>query len=117
MFTFSLTICLMEHDMNPPPSGPALRRAGVTLPRLGIGFSSLGGLFAEVPDSTGTELVDAALAAGIDYFDVAPSYGYGLAERRAGQAFAGRDRSTFTLSTKVGKLVRPAAERASDEIF
>lgn len=91
--------------------------SGIDLPRLGLGFSSVGGLFAEVPDDAGIRLVDAAVAAGIDYFDVAPSYGYGQAERHAGAALRGRDRASFTLSTKVGKLVRPAAEHAPGEMF
>src|SRR3954447_15046718 len=100
-----------------PSSKTVLPRSGITMPRLGVGFSSLGGLFADVADDAGVTLVDAALAAGIDYFDVAPSYGYGLAELRAGRALAGRDRAAFTLSTKVGKLVRAAAARADDEPF
>jgi D-threo-aldose 1-dehydrogenase len=74
-------------------------------------------LFAEVEDDVGQRLAGAALAAGVDYFDIAPSYGYGLAERRVRIALAGRERTTFTLSTKVGKLVRPAAGRAADEPF
>ena len=94
-----------------------VRQSGLALPRLGVGFSSLGGLFAPVEDGAGSALVEAALAAGIDYFDVAPSYGYGLAERRAGRAFFEHPRASYTLSTKVGKLVRPAAARAADEPF
>jgi D-threo-aldose 1-dehydrogenase len=94
-----------------------IRSSGIELPPLAVGFSSVGGLFAAVDDDAGARLVDAALAAGLDYFDVAPSYGYGQAERRAGEALAGRDRSAFTLSTKVGKLVRPAAERSPGDVF
>jgi D-threo-aldose 1-dehydrogenase len=100
-----------------PTSRSTLRPSGVSLPRLAVGLSSLGGLFAEVDDSAGVALFDAALAAGLDYFDVAPSYGYGLAEQRAGEALAGRTRADYTLSTKVGKLVRPAPARAPDEPF
>src|SRR3954451_20817739 len=99
------------------PKNQPIRSSGIELPPLGVGFSSVGGLFAAVDDDAGIKLVDAALAAGIDYFDVAPSYGYGQAERRAGEALAGRDRGAFALSTKVGKLVRPAAERAPDDMF
>jgi D-threo-aldose 1-dehydrogenase len=94
-----------------------IRASGIELPPLGVGFSSVGGLFAAVDDDAGIRLVDASLAAGLDYFDVAPSYGYGQAERRAGEALAGRERSAFTISTKVGKLVQPTAERSPDEMF
>ena len=41
-------------------------------------------------------------------FDMAPLYGYGAAERRVGRALAGRPRDEYVLSTKVGRLVRPA---------
>jgi D-threo-aldose 1-dehydrogenase len=100
-----------------PARRSAVGRTGISLPRLGVGFSSLGGLFAPVDDDAGLQLVEAALASGIDYFDVAPSYGYGLAELRAGRALAGLGRDGFTLSTKVGKLVRAAATRAVDDPF
>ena len=46
---------------------------------------------------------------GIRYFDVAPLYGYGSAERRLGAALADRSRDTFVVSTKVGRLVRDEA--------
>ena len=42
------------------------------------------------------------------FFDVAPQYGLGLAERRLGEALRGR--SDFVISTKVGRLVVPRGE-------
>jgi aryl-alcohol dehydrogenase-like predicted oxidoreductase len=47
-------------------------------------------------------LVKAALDAGLRHFDVAPTYGLGLAERALGSALAGR-RAEVSLATKVGK--------------
>ncbi len=52
-------------------------------------------------------LIDAAWSAGLRYFDTAPYYGYTLSERRVGQALAARERDVFSLSTKVGRLMRP----------
>ena len=43
------------------------------------------------------------------YLDTAPLYGLGASERRVGEALAGRPRNTFTLSTKVGRLLREHA--------
>jgi D-threo-aldose 1-dehydrogenase len=66
----------------------------------------LGGLFAEVADDDAREAVEAAWAAGVRFFDTAPLYGHGLAERRLGAVLRGRPREAFTLATKVGRLLR-----------
>ena len=55
-------------------------------------------------------MVDAAWDAGVRYFDTAPLYGHGLSERRLGRALSGRARDQYVLSTKVGRLLRPATE-------
>ena len=46
------------------------------------------------------------------YFDTAPHYGLGLAERRLGAALAGRPRDEFVVSTKVGRALVPTPENA-----
>jgi D-threo-aldose 1-dehydrogenase len=74
--------------------------------RLGLGASVIGGLFAPVPDAEARAVVDAALELGLRYVDTAPLYGLGASERRVGEALAGRSREAFTLSTKVGRLLR-----------
>ena len=75
--------------------------------RLGFGSASIGGLFRSVDDHDAVRTVDRAWDIGIRYFDVAPLYGYGNAERRLGLALARRPRTDYILSTKVGRLVRP----------
>jgi D-threo-aldose 1-dehydrogenase len=77
----------------------------ITVTRLGIGLAPIAGLFQAVGDDTAAATIDAAWDAGIRYFDTAPLYGFGLSEKRAGAALAGR--TGFTLSTKVGRLLRP----------
>ncbi len=47
----------------------------------------------------------ASLAAGINFFDTAPEYGYGLSERRLGDALRLQDRSNWILATKVGEIL------------
>lgn len=77
------------------------------LGRLSLGTGPLGNLYAPVPPSDAAGVVDEALSAGIRYFDTAPHYGAGVAEERLGAALAGVPRSSYVLSTKVGRLLVP----------
>ena len=60
-----------------------------------------------VEDETAHAVVERAWELGVRYFDTAPLYGAGLAERRLGAALRGRPRDEFVVSTKVGRLLRP----------
>ena len=73
----------------------------------GFGGSALGNLYAPVSDGTARETVDACWDLGVRYFDTAPHYGFGLSERRLGDALRPRARDTFVLSTKVGRRLEP----------
>jgi D-threo-aldose 1-dehydrogenase len=84
----------------------------VTLSRLGLGTAPLGGLYEAVSDEQAHALVDRAWALGLRFFDTAPLYGSGLAERRLGAALRDRPREEYVLSTKVGRLLRPGAPDA-----
>ncbi len=84
------------------------------LTALGFGSAALGNLYTAVSDEQARATVDAAWDAGIRYFDTAPHYGLGLAERRLGAALAGRPRSEFVVSTKVGRLLVDSGLEASD---
>jgi D-threo-aldose 1-dehydrogenase len=75
------------------------------LTRLGFGAAPIGNLYAEVDDREALSAVQAAWDMGIRYFDTAPYYGYGLSEERLGRALAGVARSSFVLSTKVGRRI------------
>ncbi|MEU8786833.1 aldo/keto reductase [Streptomyces sp. NPDC048637] len=106
--------------MRYPPYGPReLGRTGVTVPPLGLGCAPLGNLYRAVPEEQAREVVRTALAIGAGYFDTAPHYGVGLSEERLGRALHGHDRAAYTLSTKVGRRLRPLApgERAAGEGF
>ncbi|GAP34062.1 aldo/keto reductase [Piscinibacter sakaiensis] len=73
--------------------------------RLGFGTAPLGNMFRAIPEDEARATVDAAWHDGIRFFDTAPFYGAGLAEARLGQALHGRDRDSYVLATKVGRLV------------
>ncbi|MFI1306170.1 aldo/keto reductase [Streptomyces sioyaensis] len=106
--------------MRYPSYGPReLGHSGVTVPPLGLGCAPLGNLYRAVPEAQAREVVRTALATGAHYFDTAPHYGVGLSEERLGRALRGHDRVRYTLSTKVGRRLRPLApgERAAGEGF
>ncbi len=78
------------------------------LPRFGMGTAAIGNLYRAVGDAEAFATVAAALDAGIAYFDTAPHYGFGLAERRLGAALARHERGAAAIvSTKVGRLLTP----------
>ncbi|GIE30403.1 oxidoreductase [Actinoplanes italicus] len=91
-----------------------LGRTEVHVTRLGLGLAPLGGLFTAVGAETARATVEHAWQLGIRFFDTAPLYGNGLAERRAGQVLAGKPRDELTLSTKVGRLLRPGGSDVQD---
>ena len=80
------------------------------LPRFGMGTAAIGNLYRAVTDDAALATVAAALEAGIGYFDTAPHYGFGLAERRLGAALAAHDPAgSARVSTKVGRRLEPCA--------
>ncbi|CAM2147431.1 Pyridoxal 4-dehydrogenase [Pararobbsia alpina] len=90
-----------------------LGQRGLEATGMGLGAAGLGGLFRDVSEVDAQAAIDAAWDAGVRTFDVAPYYGYTKAEHRMGRNLQARDRDTFVLSTKVGRLMRPRAEPAS----
>jgi D-threo-aldose 1-dehydrogenase len=84
-----------------------LGRSAVRVTPLALGCASIGNLYRSVTDEAALATVQAAWDAGIRTFDTAPHYGLGLSERRLGAALRGRPRDTYTVSTKVGRLLIP----------
>lgn len=84
-----------------------LGRTEVEVTTLGFGGNVLGNLYAAVDEAAARDTVLAAFQTGVNYFDTAPLYGYGLSERRLGDALRSLPREEFVLSTKVGRLLRP----------
>ena len=75
---------------------------------IGLGTAPLGGLFVPVSDADAQATIERAWSLGVRYFDTAPLYGFGLAERRLGSFLRQQPRDSFVLSTKVGRLLRPS---------
>lgn len=72
-----------------------------------FGAASVGNLYREVDDKDAFDTLEAAWELGVRKFDVAPHYGLGLAEIRLGKFLADKPRGSFSLSTKVGRVLRP----------
>ncbi|HVK21813.1 MAG TPA: aldo/keto reductase [Actinokineospora sp.] len=87
----------------------------VEVSALGFGAAGIGNLYRAVDDADALGAVDSAWDAGIRYFDTAPHYGLGLSERRLGEALAGRPRSEYVISTKVGRILEPNPAGGRDD--
>jgi D-threo-aldose 1-dehydrogenase len=81
------------------------------------GTSQLGGLYTAVDCETAAAALRQAWDLGVRRFDTAPHYGAGLSERRVGEFLRTVPRGSYTLSTKVGRLLEPADENFTDEGF
>jgi len=86
-----------------------LGRTAVELPRLGIGCSNLGNRGRRMAAGEPDMLAAVAIELGAHFFDVAPYYGFGLAERRLGDALRRPSFEHAIVSTKVGRLLVPDA--------
>lgn len=89
-------------------------KTGVTVTEIGFGGAAIGNLYTAVSDLEADSCVRTAFAAGIRYFDTAPLYGYGLSEHRIGAALREKQRESFVLSTKVGRMLRPTCAAKVD---
>lgn len=83
-----------------------LGRSGVAVTTLGLGTAPLGNLYAPVGDDVAAATLVRAWDRGIRFFDTAPHYGLGLAERRLGAVLRLRPAGPV-VSTKVGRLLVP----------
>lgn len=91
------------------------RRVGKTsleVTELGFGSATIAGMNGTVvTEDQARATTQAALDAGIGFFDTAPHYGFGRAEHLVGDALRFRE-EPFVLSTKVGRLLNPVRNEA-----
>jgi D-threo-aldose 1-dehydrogenase len=85
-------------------------RSEAVLPRIGLGTAAIAGLFKPVSAEEAIDTLQAAWENGVRYFDTAPHYGQGRAERRLGDFLRDKPIGSYVLSTKVGRLLRPASQ-------
>jgi D-threo-aldose 1-dehydrogenase len=83
-------------------------RSALNVTAFGYGAAQVGNFFRTMSDADSDEMFQAAWDAGIRYFDTAPFYGHGLSELRTGHSLRWKDRDSYVLSSKVGRLLTPA---------
>ena len=85
--------------------------------KFGLGGVPFGNEFEVVSDEDAYKTLEAAWNAGVRYYDVAPWYGLGLAERRYGNFLHNKSRDGYVLSSKVGKLLKASPHNNAKSNF
>ncbi len=88
-------------------------RVDLEVTAFGFGTAPIGNIFREIDEETSDGMIQASWAAGVRYYDTAPMYGHGLSELRTGHSLRWKNRDDFVLSSKVGRVLKPARK---DEI-
>lgn len=83
-----------------------LGKTGMKVSKLSFGASPFGNIYkTNVSQPDATNMIATAIEAGINYFDVAPYYGLGLAEEKLGLALP-KNTDNLIISTKIGRYAR-----------
>ncbi len=85
-------------------------KTDIEVSELGFGGAPLGAVGDRITGADAAAIVSRAREGGVRYFDTAPLYGHGLSEKRLGATLGEWERDDFVLSTKIGRLLVPAAE-------
>ena len=79
-----------------------LGKSGIQVTKVGVGLWAIGGnMWGATDDQNSLSMIDAALDAGVTFFDTADVYGDGHSEELLGRAMEGR-RDRFIVATKIG---------------
>ncbi|MEO6300520.1 MAG: aldo/keto reductase [Paracoccaceae bacterium] len=87
-------------------------RVDLNVTAFGFGTAPVGNIFREINESTSDAMFQASWDAGVRYYDTAPMYGHGLSELRTGQSLRWKNRDDYVLSSKVGRILKPAKREA-----
>src|SRR3981081_1004017 len=85
--------------------------------KFGLGGVPFGNEFEVVSDEDAYKTLEAAWNAGVRYYDVSPWYGLGLGERRYGNFLHNKNRDSYVLSSKVGKLLKASPTKHAKSNF
>lgn len=78
---------------------------GLSITQFGFGGGTLGDPTDIIEDAQAWDTVSAAYDGGVRHFDTAPWYGLTKSEHRLGRYLGTRPRDTYTVSTKVGRIM------------
>lgn len=85
-------------------------RTDVKVTEVSFGCASIGNLYRRVSGAEAEAVLQTAWDAGIRYFDTAPHYGRGRSETRLGRFLKDRDRDSYVLSSKLGRVLEPSPD-------
>ena len=94
-----------------------LGKSDIKISPIGFGGATLADLNTKLDDIECYKTLEKAFNSGINYFDTAPLYGYGLSEHRLGNFLKTLNRDQFILSTKVGRYMTPADPDKIDRLI
>ncbi|MBV7397170.1 aldo/keto reductase [Mameliella sediminis] len=89
-------------------------RVDLEVTAFGFGTAPIGNIFREIDEETSDGMIQEAWYTGVRYFDTAPMYGHGLSELRTGHSLRWKNRDDFVLSSKVGRVLKPARKQDID---
>jgi D-threo-aldose 1-dehydrogenase len=92
-------------------------KTNLLIPQFGLGGAAFGNVFFSISDAEVQQIIATGWEHGVRYFDTAPFYGYGLSERRLGDALRQQPRASYLLSTKVGRLLLPDSQPKAEDLF
>lgn len=82
-------------------------RSNVQVTAMGLGCAQMGNLYRVTSYAEAAGAFEASWQAGIRYFDTAPFYGFTRSELRLGTMLNEHPRASYTVSTKVGRVMTP----------
>lgn len=85
-------------------------RTSLAVTEYSFGTAPLGGLYRACPRDNAMATLQAAWDEGLRYFDTAPWYGFGLAERYTGDFLRAKPVGSYVLSSKVGRVMMPVPD-------
>ena len=86
---------------------------GTFVSEFGLGTAPLGDLFDVLGEEEAQGVLQAAWDVGARFYDTSPFYGNGKSEHRVGHFLRQMPREEYVLSTKVGRVFRPARDPAT----
>ena len=92
----------------------SITKKQLKIKNISYGTAVLGNYYEVLSNEEASKVINKAFDLGINYFDTAPLYGFGLSEHRVGINLQLKDRDSYILSTKVGRLLSPADPKEID---
>ena len=104
--------------MQDPLDKTGLGRTGLEVRRLAMGTAPLASIFWGNDAGTAVQAAARALERGVGFFDTAPFYGLGEAERRLGRALSAAPAGPRpVIATKAGRLLTQSPDGSVDAYF